>query len=284
MAEIPQRVRMDSHHHLWHYTPEEYGWIDGTMKLLRRNFLLNDLKQVLREANVDGAVAVQARQSEEETRWLLELAQSEDSSIRGVVGWLPIAADHFPAMLEKYQTVERLCGLRHVVQAEPSGFLEGTAFNRGIRTMKDSGLVYDILIYAPQLAEAIHFVDRHPEQSFVVDHMAKPDIRGNGFAAWDKGFRALAERENVSCKLSGMVTEADWTAWSADTLRPYFETALEAFGPKRLMMGSDWPVMLVASDYAQWWRTVEGWIAGLTEDEQAEILGGTANRVYRLQT
>ena len=250
------------------------------MASLRRDFLLDELRAEMRTARVDGTVAVQARQSIEETDFLWACAEEDGSPILGVVGWLPIADTLFPGLLDLY--CERLCGLRHVVQAEPAGFLDAGAFNDGIRAMRSTGLVYDILIYARQLDEAIRFVDRHPQQSFVLDHVAKPDIRGGGHAAWVAGFRALAERENVCCKLSGMVTEADPAQWTEAQLRPYFDTAVQAFGTSRLMMGTDWPVLTVGCGYAQWWQTVEGWISQLSADEQAEVVGGTAERTYRL--
>jgi L-fuconolactonase len=273
-------MRIDSHHHLWHYTTVDYGWIDDSMRALRRDFSPADLSLAASQAGVHGTVAVQARQTLEETRWLLELAQQSDL-IQGVVGWAPLAADDFPEVLEGLRH-PKLKGLRHVVQGEAPGFLDAPEFNRGIRALAGTGLVYDILIFARQLEEATRFVDRHPEQSFVLDHIAKPDIRGGGFAAWDRAMRELAQRENVVCKLSGMVTEADWNSWSPDSLKPYFETVLGAFGPTRLMAGTDWPVLTVACAYGQWWDTVAGWIAPLSAWEREAIEGGTAVRVYGL--
>lgn len=274
-------LRIDSHHHLWHYTPEEFDWIGDDMAALRRDFLLPQLRAELATAGVDGTVAVQARQSIEETDFLWACAEEDGSPILGIVGWLPIADEAFPGLLDLYS--DRLCGLRHVVQGEAPGFLDGEAFNRGIRSMLGSGLVYDVLIYARQLDEATRFVDRHPEQAFVLDHIAKPDMRGGGFDAWACGFRELSKRPNVTCKLSGMVTETDWMRWSVDELTPYFETALESFGAARLMIGTDWPVLIVGCTYAHWWHTVEGWTSSLTPEEQAALLGGNAQRVYHLK-
>jgi L-fuconolactonase len=284
MTETAYSQRIDSHHHLWHYTPEEYGWIGDDMTPLRRDFLLDDLRRELADAGVDGTVAVQARQTLEETAWLLDLAEGDDSPLRGVVGWLPIASTRFPAVLESFRDSKRLCGLRHIVQGEQPGFLDGDAFNQGIAHLRDTGLVYDILIYARQLEEATRFVDRHPAQSFVLDHIAKPDIRNDGFVAWAGAFRELAQRENVMCKLSGMVTETDWNHWSSTELHPYFETALEAFSPHRLMMGTDWPVLTVGCTYSGWWKTVENWTAALSAQERDMILGGTASRIYNLRS
>ena len=173
--------------------------------------------------------------------------------------------------------------MRHVVQAEPEGFLDGVAFNRGISMLRGSGLTYDILVYEGQLDEVGRFTDRHPEQSFVLDHMAKPRIASGELEPWRTRIRDLARRPNVTCKISGMVTEADPKRWTAAQLRPYFDVVLEAFGPSRLMIGTDWPVLTLGCGYAQWWRVVEAWTGALSPQERADILGGTARRVYRLQ-
>ncbi len=251
------------------------------MLVLRRDYLPAELTAHCEAARVNGTVMVQARQTIEETEWLLELAD-QDPLLRGVVGWADIADDDFAATLEKLSTRRLLKGLRHVVQAEPEGFLDAVDFNRGIAGLKGTDLVYDILIRSQQLQEATRFVDRHPEQSFVLDHIAKPAIATGDSASWEKEIRELARRPNVSCKLSGMVTEADWKLWTSDSLKPYFDVVLETFGPERLMVGSDWPVLNVASSYEQWWKTIDGWLAPLSADERAAIEGDTAKRVYRL--
>jgi len=275
-------MRVDAHHHLWRYTPEEYGWIDDTMQALRRDFMPEDLEREALAAGVEATVAVQARQTVAETAWLLQLA-AQSELIRGVVGWLPIAADDFPSALERFDAGPLLKGLRHVVQGEPAGFLDGAEFNRGIAALRGTGLVYDVLIFAGQLAEATRFVDRHPQQQFVLDHIAKPEIAAGELEIWSKGIRELARRENVVCKVSGMVTEADWSQWSPASLKPYFDTVLEAFGPARLMAGSDWPVLTVACTYPRWWQTIAEWIAPLSATEREEIESGTAIRTYKLQ-
>lgn len=274
-------MRVDSHHHLWLYTPEEYGWIDDSMSALQRDFLPADLEREASAAGIDATIAVQARQTLAETRWLLSLA-AQSPLIRGVVGWADIAADDFPTTLETLRQNPLLKGLRHIVQAEPHGFLDAPAFNRGIASLLSTGLVYDVLIFARQLPEATRFVDRHPRQSFVLDHIAKPDIQANGFASWNAAIRELARRDNVVCKLSGMVTEANWHTWSPTQLQPCFDTVLEAFGPARLMFGSDWPVLTVASTYAQWTQTVAAWLAPLSPAERTQIEGETATRIYNL--
>ena len=273
---------IDAHHHLWRYTPEEYGWIDEEMKTLQRDFLPRHLYAEIAAAGIDGTVAVQARQTLEETRWLLDLAEKSEA-IRGVVGWAPIAGEDFPACMEEFDGRTKLKGLRHVIQGEKDEhYILREDFNSGIRTMLGSGLVYDVLIYERHLPQTIDFVDEHPEQVFVLDHIAKPLIGLGQLEPWATRMRELGKRENVWCKLSGMVTEADWKAWSAMTLKPYLDVAVESFGPARLMAGSDWPVCLVASGYAQWWEVLRGYFASFSEPEQATVFGGTAIEVYGL--
>ena len=276
-------MRVDAHHHLWRYDRPEYDWIDESMPSLQRNFLPADLNPLLESVDVRAAVAVQARQTLEETRWLLQLA-AESPIPHGVVGWAPLADASIHALLDDLRRDPRLRGLRHVVQAEPDSFLDGSDFNRGICALQGTGLVYDLLLVARQLRQAIPFVDRHPTQTFVLDHLGKPDIAHNALNSWRKDMQQLALRDNVVCKLSGMVTEADWTLWTPGTLFPYFECALEAFGPSRLMVGSDWPVLTLACEYNEWWQTVGIWLKPLSESEQDLIRGGVATRVYHLDT
>lgn len=275
-------MRIDAHHHLWRYSADEHGWIGDNMPQLRRDFLPAELEAEMRAANIDGAIAVQARQTLEETEWLLGFAKQE-SFMRGVVGWAPIASSEFAPILEGLREHKKLKGLRHVIQDEADdGFILREDFNAGIDLMRDTGLVYDILIFERHLPNAIKFVDRHPNQAFVLDHIGKPNIAAAALEPWSTNIRELARRENVSCKLSGMVTEADWTSWNLEALRPYAEIAFNAFGANRVMAGSDWPVCLLAAAYGQWMQTVQSLIAGLTQTEKESILGGTAARVYDL--
>jgi L-fuconolactonase len=273
---------IDAHHHLWRYTPAEYGWIDETMQVLQRDFLPEDLKAAMASAGIDGTIAVQARQTLEETRWLLDLAETNDA-IRGVVGWAPIAGEEFPGCMEEFDGREKLKGLRHVIQGEKDEhYILREDFNSGIRTMAGSGLVYEILIYERHLEDTIYFVDEHPEQVFVLDHVAKPQIAAGVMEPWASRMQKLGQRENVWCKVSGLVTEADWKAWTPEILKPYLDVAVEAFGPARVMAGSDWPVCLVASGYAQWWQVLRDYFAGFSETERAAVFGGTAVEVYGL--
>ena len=275
-------TRIDAHHHLWRYKPEEYGWITEQMSVLRRNFLPGDLKPLLDRADIVGTIAVQARQSLEETEWLLQLAE-EVTWIRGVVGWAPIGALDFPGWLETSQQKIKLKGLRHVIQDEPDEqFILNEDFNRGIAAMRGSGLVYDILIYARYLPQAVQFVDRHPEQLFVLDHCAKPAITKRELEPWARYMRERARRANVFCKISGLVTQAAWGHWVPAALEPYWRVVLDSFGPNRLLFGSDWPVALLASEYQRWVDTVAEWIAPLSEGEREAIWGGNALRVYSL--
>jgi L-fuconolactonase len=273
-------AKIDAHHHFWRYTPREYGWIDDRMPSLRRDFLPADLQEELRGAGIEGAVTVQARQDLAETEWLLSMTDS--SRLGGVVGWAPIASAEFPQELERLRSRKKLKGLRHVIQDEPDPhFMNRPDFNRGIALLRNTGLVYDLLIYERQLAAAIEFVDRHPKQVFVLDHMAKPRIRERMVDPWRKNISELALRENVYCKLSGLVTEADWVGWEDDDLRFYTDVALACFGPKRIMAGSDWPVCLLATTYGRWFETIHRLLRSLSGNEKDRILGGTAIEVYR---
>ncbi|WP_353062415.1 amidohydrolase family protein [Tunturibacter psychrotolerans] len=207
---------------------------------------------------IDGVVSVQARQSIEETRWLLELAEAQPEGERwicGVVGWAPLTRPKFPAVLEELRRHRLLKGLRHVLQAEPDDYMLRDAFNEGIAAVGRAGLVYDVLVVNHMLPQVIDMVDRHPNQIFVLDHMAKPSIAAGALEPWSNQIRELAKREHVYCKVSGLVTEAAWQTWAADDLRPYFDLSLEAFGPQRLMAGSDCPVCTVASSYERWFAT-----------------------------
>lgn len=273
---------IDAHHHLWNYNTSDFGWIDDDMALIRRSFLPYDLISTLTGTDVRKVITVQARQSPGETDWLLYLA-SQYTIIEGVVGWLPLADDNIQAVLEKYSGNKWLKGLRHVVQGEPDPeFILGKNFNRGISFLKQYDLVYEILIYEHQLPETIRFVDGHPGQRFVLDHIAKPRIRTGEIKQWAENIRELAKRENVSCKLSGMVTEASYHNWSEDQLMPYFDVVLDAFGPSRLMFGSDWPVCLVATTYHGWIDLVKKVISKLDPVDQDLILQGNAAEIYKI--
>lgn len=273
---------IDTHHHLWNYNPVEFDWIDDEMAAIRSSFLPNDLASTLKNTDVSGVITVQARQTLEETDWLLKLA-AENDFMKGIVGWLPLAADNIQEVMEKYKSNPWLKGVRHVVQGEPDpAFILGDKFNRGVAQLKHYGLVYDILIFENQLPNTICFADQHPGQQFVLDHIAKPKIKANEFEPWAANIKELAKRENVSCKISGMVTEADYKLWTAEQLQPYFDTVMEAFGPARLMFGSDWPVCLVATSYSKWLGLVKNTISSFSREEQDMILFKNAQSVYNI--
>lgn len=273
---------IDSHQHFWQYCPEDYNWIDDSMTAIQRDFTPRDLQDVAGELGVIGSVAVQARQSLTESQLLLALA-AQNAFVKGVVGWVPLADARVGAYLDELAASPGFKGVRHVVQGEPDPeFLARPDFNAGIKALTVRDLVYDGLIKAPQLATTIRLVDRHPQQRFVLDHIAKPVVDGPPPAVWRDQIGQLAERPNVSCKFSGVVTEATEDAWSPNLIEPYWDVVLNAFGPDRLMFGSDWPVCLVRSSYARWFNTV-GELAGpLSSKEQERIMGGTARDVYRL--
>ncbi len=274
-------MRIDAHQHFWHYTAAEFGWIDDRMDAIRRDFLPADLIPVLDETGIDATIAVQARQSLEETNFLLELAKAEPR-IAGVVGWAPLAESGVQPILEQIAQHPQLLGLRHVLQAEPDTFFDREDFHAGLALLPRFSLTYDLLVIERQLPAAIRLVDRHPNQPFILDHIAKPRIAGGELGPWRSHIRDLAQRPNVSCKLSGMVTEAHYDLWTENALRPYFETVLEAFGPNRLLFGSDWPVCTVAASYGKWVGVVHNWLAPLSQAEQAAILGDNALRIYGL--
>ena len=273
---------IDSRHHFWKYSPQEYGWIGEGQAVLKRDFLPADLKKEVDAAHVDGVVSVQARQTFEETRWLLELANKNDF-IRGVVGWAPLISKDVEKDLEKFAGQKKLKAIRHVLQDEKDDrYAIREDFQRGIAVLKKFNLAYDILIYETQLPAAIELVDNFPNQVFVLDHVAKPKIREKILSPWRERMKELARRQNVYCKLSGMATEADHGGWEAADLRPYVEVVIEAFGAKRSMFGSDWPVCLLAVTYQKWATTVRGFIAKLSESEQNRVMGGTAAEAYKL--
>jgi len=273
---------IDAHHHLWRYTPTEYPWMSEKMAILRQDFTTTDLELVASRCGVRGTVAVQARQILQETPFLLDAADC-CSMIRGVVGWVPLIDRDVESHLERLSQNKLLKGVRHVLHDEPDPlYMLRDDFNAGISLLRKYDLRYDLLIFAKHLPQTIDFVDRHPNQIFVVDHIAKPKVGEGEIAEWRTGIQVLSQRENVFCKLSGMVTETDWNSWNVAQLRPYFDVVLEAFSPSRLMFGSDWPVITVASRYEDWIAVVTDILDELSDEEADSIMQGTATRVYRL--
>jgi L-fuconolactonase len=276
-------MRIDAHQHFWRYDPAEYSWIDASMSAIRRDFLPADLKPELDAAGFHGSVAVQARQTPEETRWLLDLA-AQSSSILGVVGWADLRSPDIRSQLKSLAQDRRMVGIRHIVQSEPDDrFLMQPDFLRGISVLEEFDLAYDILIYAKHLPVAAEFVERFPRHRFVLDHLAKPPIKTGRIDSWADGIRRLAEFPNVYCKLSGLVTEADWQHWTPEQIVPFLDVAFEAFGPDRLMIGSDWPVCLVAASYTRTIEVVKTYLLRLNPTSREAVLGGNAQRFWRLK-
>ncbi|WP_217604643.1 amidohydrolase [Chitinophaga sp. GbtcB8] len=273
---------IDSHQHFWKYHPVKDAWITDDMKVIQDDFLPHNLLPVLQQNAVDACVAVQADQSEEETQFLLDLAAAHPF-VKGVVGWVDLRAENLEERLQHYTQFKTLKGFRHIVQGEPDpAFLLKEGFCKGIRALQPYNFTYDILVYPIQLPAVEKFVQLFPQQKLVIDHMAKPYCKTGDIAVWEKSMRTIAASSNVYCKISGLVTEADWQNWNAGMFKPYLDVVLEAFGPQRLMYGSDWPVCLVAGQYAEVKGMVTDYISGLSGTEQAAIMGGNAAAFYNL--
>ncbi|MCB0571944.1 MAG: amidohydrolase family protein [Phaeodactylibacter sp.] len=274
---------IDAHQHFWKYHPQKHAWINDEMAVLKRDFLPPDLEPLYREHGIDGCVAVQAEQSEAETEFLLALAEQFDF-IRGVVGWVDLRAKNIESRLAYYSRFDKLKGFRHIVQDEPGpGFMLQPEFLRGLGLLHRYGFTYDILIYPTQLDAALKVVERFPEQRFVVDHIAKPYIKaGGGMEQWAAYMKAIGSHANTYCKVSGLVTEADWRHWKAEDIFPFLDVVFEAFRPGRLMFGSDWPVCLLAASYGQVKGILEQYTEALSGPEKIAVWGGSAAAFYGL--
>ena len=274
-------MTIDAHQHFWFYTPDRDTWITDDMAVIRRDFLPADLEPILQANGIDGCVAVQADQSEAETILLVSLANAY-GFIKGVVGWVDLRANNLYDKLEAYSQYEELKGFRHVAQAEPDDFLSQPAIINGIRQLAAFDFTYDILIYPNQLKAALQLVRDVPQVKFVIDHLAKPHVKKGEITRWSNWMAELAKESNVSCKLSGMVTEADWHSWSKKDFFPYLDVAFREFGPDRLLFGSDWPVCLVAADYTQVKTLVEDYVQPWGEEVRGKVFGANAVAFYGL--
>jgi L-fuconolactonase len=273
-------MRIDAHQHFWRYHRDEYPWMSPAMEALRRDFLPGDLGPELEAAGFDGTIAVQARQTLEETRWLLELADGHPF-VRGVVGWVDLRSPDVDAQLARFAAHPKLVGVRHVVHDEPDdGFMARPDFRRGIARLRGHGLAYDLLVFPKHLPLAARLAEEFPDQAFVLDHVAKPLVREGRLSPWDEDLRRLAAFPNVSGKLSGLVTEARWGSWKAEDFRPYLDVVLAAFGPERLMIGSDWPVCTLSGAYGATMAIVVDYAGRLAPGERDAVLGGNALRLY----
>jgi L-fuconolactonase len=277
-------MRIDSHQHFWQYNPSEHVWMSDDMAALKRDFLPDDLLPLLAKMSFEGCIAVQARQSLEETRWLLQLADKY-SFVRGVVGWVDLCSPRLSEQLEQFASNQRLVGVRHVVQDEPDDeFMLRPEFRRGISQLQAFGLTYDLLLYPKHLPVAARLVEEFPEQPFVLDHIAKPPIAHGLVSPWREDLQALAKFQNVFCKLSGMVTEAKWGQWRPNDFHGYLDVVFEAFGSNRLMAGSDWPVCTLAGDYASTMQIGIDYVQQFAEEGQAAVLGENCARFYGIDS
>jgi L-fuconolactonase len=275
-------MKIDAHQHFWKYNSTEYAWIPDSMKVLRRDFLPEDLLKELKKTGFEGSVAVQARQTLEETRWLLKLAD-EFNFIKGVVGWIDLCSPGAADQLSEFSSHRKFAGVRHVLQDEPDDqFMLRENFLKGIGLLREYDLVYEILIFPKHLPYAASLVEKFPGQKFVLDHIAKPLIKDKSVSPWKEGIRELALHPNVYCKLSGMVTEASRTNRKKDDFTPYLDVVFDSFGPSRLMIGSDWPVCTVVSDYQEVMRIVIDYIGKRSQKDLELVLGRNAEIIYNL--
>jgi L-fuconolactonase len=275
-------MKIDAHQHFWQFDPVRDSWITDDMIRIRRDFLPADLQPVLERNGINGCIAVQAAQSEPENDFLFTHAAAHDF-IKGIVGWVDLQAPDVADRLQHYRSFQVMKGFRHVLQGEAQrDFMLRPAFKNGISLLQEFGFTYDILVYPDQLPFVRTFVAAFPEQKFIIDHLAKPYIRDRKIGEWKEHMQALAVYEQVYCKISGMVTEADWTQWTKADFTPYLDVVVEAFGIDRVVFGSDWPVCLVAAPYEVVLELVAEYFAAFSPDEQARFFGGNAIRFYNL--
>ncbi|MCM3626056.1 amidohydrolase family protein [Paenibacillus glycanilyticus] len=273
-------MRIDSHQHFWIYNERDYDWMSEQHKAIQTDFLPEHLKPLLRQIGFDGSIAVQARQSLQETEWLLSLAE-QYPEVKGVVGWVDLCSPEIGQQLERYGSHPLLKGVRHVVHDEPDDrFMLREDFMNGIAALEKHGLTYDLLLFPKHLPYAVQLVERFPNQPFVLDHIAKPDIAGKGFSPWAQALTRLASHPNVYCKLSGMVTEAAWGIWKEEDFVVYLDAVTRAFGTDRVMIGSDWPVCTLSGTYEQTMNIVKHYVEALTDEQQSLVLGGNCARFY----
>ncbi len=276
-------MKIDSHQHYWHFNEQDYGWMGENMSVIKRDFLPEDLLPELASIGFNGSVAVQARQTLEETNWLLQLAD-ENPHIKGVVGWIDLRSEVAEKQLTEFAKHPKAVGVRHVIHDEEDvDFMLRTDFVRGVKLLEKFGLAYDILIFPKHLRNTVEFVQKFsPEQTFVLDHIAKPLIKEGIVSPWKEEIGELAKFPNVYCKVSGMVTEADWQNWTPENIQPYLDVIFDVFGVDRVMIGSDWPVCLVAGKYSKVMQVVMNYISKFSLSDQAKILGGNAVKAYKI--
>jgi L-fuconolactonase len=276
-------MRIDSHQHFWKYDATRDTWITDRMHVLKRDHLPEDLRREMMEADINFSVTVQADQSENETHFLLALAERHHF-IAGVIGWVDLCSPEVSERLQYFSRFEKLRGFRHIAQTEPDDrFLLRDDFVRGVSALDHFDFTYDLLIYPRQLPSAVDLVGQLPEQRFVLDHLAKPLVKSTELRTWTSCIRRLAVHPNVFCKLSGLITESDWRSWSADDFRPFLDVVFDAFGADRLMFGSDWPVCLLAGTYGQVVELISKYIEHHSEEDRQKVFGLNAARFYKLR-
>ncbi|MCM4156924.1 amidohydrolase family protein [Gramella sp. AN32] len=275
-------MQIDAHQHFWKFDPVRDAWIDDSMRVLQKDFLPEDLIPLLQANQIDGCIAVQADQSEEETQFLLKLAEKY-SEIKAVVGWIDLLNLKVEDRLAYFSEFKKLKGFRHIVQAEPKGFMLTPEFQNGLSKLAKFGFIYEILVYAHQLPDAIEIVQKHPEITFLLDHLGKPNVKTKEIELWQKNISQLAQFPNVHCKISGLITEADWSSWTYEQFVPYLDIITKEFGPDRMLFGSDWPVCLVAGEYEATVDLVKNYISKFSAEEQASIMSKNAVELYNLK-
>lgn len=273
--------KIDSHVHFWQYNKKRDTWITDDMKLLKEDYLPEHLSLTLKRNEIDGVIAVQADQSEVETRFLVELSKTHHI-IKGVVGWVDLQSDNLSAQLEYFKQFPVIKGWRHVAQSEPAGFLLKDAFVNGVASLKEFDYTYDILIYHHQIKDAVAFADRLPDQKLILDHCGKPGIKNKSIDDWAKGIHDLAAHPNIYCKLSGLFTEAYWNEWTTADFYPYLDVVFKEFGTDRLVFGSDWPVMLLSGMYVQWKSLLEKYMENYKVEDREKVFGQNAAYFYNI--
>lgn len=272
---------IDTHVHFWQYNKVKDAWITDDMKILQKDFLPPDFVPVLKENNIEGVIAVQADQSENENEFLMGLSEA-NLFIKGIVGWVDFRNKNIENRLLYYSKFSVVKGFRHIVQAEPTGFLKNKDFLEGVGLLRKYNFTYDVLIYENQLQEAIEFVKKFPDQKFMIDHFAKPNVKQKSIDTWKKAIEEIARYENVYCKLSGLTTEAEWTAWEEQDFYPYFDYVLNAFGTNRLVFGSDWPVVTISGGYSKWKLLVENFVRDFSKEDKEKIFTKNAMEFYNV--